>query len=754
MFGPIGALVFAPVGALAQSVPTVEIVGATPLSGAGIDRDKVPALIQGLSAADLTREGSANLANTLNGKLGSVSVNDTLGDGAQLDILYRGFTASPVLGTPQGLAVYQNGVRINEAFGETVNWDLIPDIAIDHVDLMGANPVYGLNALGGALAVTMKNGFNNQGGEAEISGGSFGRRSGSIEYGVQSGEFAAYIAGKVLEEDGWRQFSGDALRQLYADLGWRNDRASLDLSFTGANNRLFGQGTTPLQELSAARSSVYTTPQNNFNQLEFLTLNGSFQATDALSLQSNLYYREFRQTVSNGNLSNYVPCGDPALLCQPDGVTPVTGTGGPLPNVAGANGLLGQNDREWIRTVTLGGSLQATHTGRIFDRDNNFVLGASLDHAVTNFQSSAEIGAVNAALQVTPSGFFVNTPENTGGFNATPVRLNATNDYYGVFATDTLDLTEALAVTGSARLNIAEIALGDLRGSDLNGNSTYTRLNPAIGATYKITPGLTGYFGYSEANRVPTPSEIECSNPLLPCLLPSSLASDPPSLKQVVSHTYEVGLRGRLTPVEGTNIGWNLGLFRSDLDDDIYGVATSLSAGYFTNIGQTRRQGVEAGLNYHDADWSVYANYALVDATFQSPVTMPLWNGNVEQVKPGNRLPGIPANQVKFGADYRITADWSIGGTLVFMSDQNYRGDEANLSSRLPGYETVNLHSTYRVTPDFELFANIQNLFDSRYASFGNLGDATGAGPVGGTDPRFQSPAAPIAAFGGVRVKF
>ena len=243
-----------PASAPVETLPTVEVIGTSPLPGTGIDRDKVPAHVQGLTGADLAREGSPSLLNSLVDQAGSVSMNDTLGDPFQPDIFYRGFDASPVLGTPQGLAVYQNGVRINEAFGDTVNWDLIPDIAIDRIDMLSSNPVYGLNALGGAAVVTMKNGFTHPGFEAEIAGGSFGQRSFQFEYGQHVGNFAGYIAGRVFDSDGWRQFSPDQVQQLYADIGARSDRATLDINFTGANNRLFGQGTTPVQELAVGRS--------------------------------------------------------------------------------------------------------------------------------------------------------------------------------------------------------------------------------------------------------------------------------------------------------------------------------------------------------------------------------------------------------------------------------------------------------------------------------------------------------------------
>ena len=399
------------------------------------------------------------------------------------------------------------------------------------------------------------------------------------------------------------------------------------------------------------------------------------------------------------------------------------------------------------------------------------MVGGSIDHSNVSFASSAQVGVVNPSLQVQQSGLFVDTPENAG-FNATPVSLGATDDYYGVFLTDTFNLTPALAITASGRFNVAEIALADRLGPNLTGTSRYSRFNPALGATYKFGEALTVYAGYSEGNRAPTPSEIECSNPTQPCLLPSTLSSDPPNLKQVVSHTYEAGLRGAIAQPLALpgRLNWNLGLFRTDLDDDIYGIATSISAGFFENIGSTRRQGVETGLSYKDENWSGFVNYSLVDATFQSPLTLASPNnpfadpnGNI-QVTPGDRLPGIPLHQLKAGADYRVTPVWTIGAGLTYFSDQYLRGDESNQNKPLAGYTVINLHTTYKVTDHFELFATIKNLLDAKYATFGAYGDPTGVGAPGipagattnapGVDNRFLGPGAPLAVYGGMRVKF
>jgi len=756
----------------AVTLPPIEVVGTTPLPGTGIDVDKVPSNVQTLSSANLAREGSASLPNVLADRMSSVNINGTLDDPFQPDILYRGFEASPLLGTPQGLAVFQNGVRINEAFGDNVNWDFLVDSAINRIDVLSSNPVFGLNALGGALVVTMKNGFTYHGFEGELGGGSFGQRGGSLQFGQQFGALGIYIAGKIFDEDGWRKFSSDAVSQLYADIGARSGRGLLDISFSGASNRLFGQGPSPVQELAVGRSLVFTGPQENVNRLDFLTMNGSIQMTDNLLLEGNTYRREFRQAVSNGNTTTYTACttGN-GLLCQLDGRTPVTGTNGALlPDLSSAGTTpIGENDLESIHSVGIGGTLQVAHRGFLFGHENNLVLGASIDRSITDFQTMTEVGVFNASLFVLP-GFFVATPEGTG-FNATPIELGARNDYYGIFGSDTFNLTPALAMSASGRYNIAQIDLADREGSSLSGRNRFSRLNPAVGVSYRVSPEWTAYAGYSEGNRVPTPSEIECSNPAQPCLLPSSLVSDPPRLKQVVSHTYEAGLRGKLTWPRRTsgNVGWNLGLFRTNLDNDIYGVASSLSTGYFQNVGSTRRQGIEAGLNYKDRTLALYAAYSFVDATFQSPFKLRSPNNPMAdaqgdiQVVSGDRLPGIPEHRIKLGVDYNLLKNLTVGTTITYVGNQVFRGDESNQNPTLPGYMLMNLHGSFMLNKKFEIFANIQDVLNVHYETFGTFGDPTSIGTPGvpsgavsngpNVDHRFVSPGAPIAIFGGIRMR-
>lgn len=750
------------------------MIGTTPVPGVNMDIDKVPGNVQSVLAADLTQNGTASLTGALADRLSSVSISDSLADPFQPDILYRGFTASPVLGTPQGLAVYQNGVRINEAFGDSVNWDLIPDIAINRLDIVSSSPLFGLNALGGAMAVTMNNGFNHQGADMELAGGSFNQRTGSAQAGFSSGVFGVYAAARALDEDGWRLFAHDSVRRYYLDLSLHDALTTADLSYSRADNQLFGPGAAPVQSLAINREAVFTGPQANSDKVDFVTLNVSRALSHALAVQAVGYVRNYRQDVSNGNGSNFMACTAPAesgTLCQSDGLTQLRNADGlALPDLSnGGTRIIGQNNYESIHSQTWGGSLQFADTQPVSGHENQLALGTAVDAAHTNFLSGTQVGPIDAALIVEPSTLYVDTPEGTP-FSATPVILNADTKYYGFYGTDTLDMSSSFTVTLSGRYNIAKVDLSDQRGTNLNGHSRFTHFNPAGGATYKLSQGVSAFAGYSINNRAPTASEIECSDALRPCLLPSSLAGDPPNLKQVVTHTMEFGFRGHSLPDGTGRLSWNASVFRTDAEDDIYGIATSVSTGFFQNIGSTRRQGVESGIKYDGDHWSAYGQYSFIDATFRSPLTVyspsnPFSDASGDlRVKRGDRLPGIPKSRFKAGADYSITANWSAGASIVVMGDQIYHGDESNQNPPLPGYAVASLHSTYRVQKRIEVFANVQNLFDKRYANYGLYGDPTGVNAPGipatagsngtGIDNRFQNPAAPRSMFGGIRLTF
>jgi len=747
-----------------RALPTRVVYPTTPVSGSGIDVDKVPASVNVVDANQIGLIRSPNITDALQKYVPGVIVNEVTGNPFQPNLQFRGFVASPVAGTPQGLAVYQNGVRINEAFGDTVNWDLIPTAAIKSVTVVTSNPAFGLNALGGAVNMQMKDGFNYHGAEIDTMGGSFGRVQSAAQWGKQVDHFAVYGALEGLHDGGFRNFSASDVRRFYGDVGYKNDTSEFHVNMGVADNNFGATATVPVELLQQYYGATYTTPQTSIHRVGYVNLTGKVEATPTWTIEGSAHVRVFDQKTRDGNPTGTQPCvADPTLLCFRDGTTPANGLNGTqLANPFDPSAVLGEIDRTTTRSTTTGVSLQATNSDQLFGHNNRFVVGTSFDSSVTRFSASAELGTIGSNYVVSGSGIFLGQSGNPVSIG--PVALRTTNQYSGLYALDTFDVTNAFSITGGGRFNAARITLEDQIGTALNGNETFNRFNPIIGGTYKITPGLTAYAGYSEANRAPTPLELGCADPAHPCIIAAFLVSDPP-LKQVVSRTVEGGLRGTRDLNIGT-LGWKLGAFRTNNTDDILAIPSPVlqGFGYFQNVGSTRRQGIEAEVSLRSTTLQLYASYALVDARFLDALQVgsnsPFAdvNGNVH-ILPGNRIPAIPRNRIKAGIDYSVTDVLKVGGDALFVSSQYFVGDESNQAQRLASYAVFNLHASYQINKTFQIYARADNILDNRYATYGTFFN-TGAVPNfanGGapfTDPRSLSPARPRAFYAGLRATF
>ena len=218
---------------------------------------------------------------------------------------FRGFAGSPLLGASEGLAVYQDGVRINEAFGDTINWDMLPTFAIASMNLMpGSNPLFGLNALGGALSIRTKDGFEFPGRRATATTGSFGRHQIQAGVGGHGQSLAYYVAGALVDEAGWRDFSPSTTRRLFADLAWRGSASRLNMSVTAASNDLTGNGPAPLQLLEQNRGAVFTHPDRTDNDLAHVTIRGQRLVSARTLFDAVAYYRHTRVGTFNGDAAD------------------------------------------------------------------------------------------------------------------------------------------------------------------------------------------------------------------------------------------------------------------------------------------------------------------------------------------------------------------------------------------------------------------------------------------------------------------
>jgi iron complex outermembrane receptor protein len=668
----------------------VEVVGTTPLPGLGVPIDRVPANVQ-LFNRDLQAR-PATLPDFLDRRAIGAIASSGQGNPFQPDLNYRGFTASPLLGLPQGLGVFQDGVRLNEPFGDVVNWDLLPLSAIGSIQVIpGTTPMFGPNALGGTIAVYTKSGARFPGGSLETYAGSWARRSFEIEQGGTRGNWDYFVTGNWMRDRGWAEHNPSRIGQLFAKLGYQTDATDFDVSVTAADNTLEGNQALPLSFLDNIRQP-YTYPDRNTNRAEMLAAKGSRFLRDNLLLGATAYVRRYR----NDNFSSNVN-GDPDIF-------------------AGAEAT---NDLAHIDQHGYGFGLQLTGTGRLAGRDNQLLAGVSVDAGDALYTRLLQPAVFTASRGTQATGDFVQD-----------VDADTTTRHYGAFISDTVALTTAWSLTLSARQEVARIDIEDRSGEspEVTGNHRFSRLNPSAGMTYAFTPSATAYAGYSEGLRAPTAMELTCADPAAPCKLPNAFLSDPP-LRAIVAKTNELGLRGRWRE-QGA---WSAALFHTALTDDIQFVsagAGALNAGFFRNVGSTRRDGLELAASDRVGGWEWAVRYSYLRATFGTPFvehspnnSSADDNGDVA-VMAGDRIPGIPTHSLKLTLDYAAASGWGLGAAVRAASRVFARGDENNRDAQgsIPGYGVLDLHARWRLAHGLELFAFVDNVLDKRYAGQGLLG--------------------------------
>jgi len=787
---------------------TINVISTTPLPSIGLPLNIIPANIQIFDSKDLRNQPGVTFADQLINNAQGVTFSETQGNPWQPDVMFRGFSASPLAGTPQGMSVYVDGVKVNEAFGDTVHWDLIPNFAIQNMQVVpGSNPVYGMNTLGGAIAIQTKDGRNNQGAALEVEGGSWGRKRALAQFGGVSkdGSVDYFFGAQNIDEDGWRKHSPTHINQTFGKIGWQNESSKLDLSYIGAYNNMIGNGLTPIDMLGSDRTGIHTTPDQTKNYLNHFALNGAHWLNKDVMMSGNTYYRTSNRNTLNGDANDdfkdYTTTGastsssakggvDTAGFCRPRGSDSL---GDAYDEEACAPGIL---NRSRIKQRNLGFNLQAAFNQDIFKMKNLFISGVSYDLARTKLTQTEQISDVDGGT----AGAFTTGTGATGGtdiaggtwFDSARRPINLDDDIEldvllggrsrtaSLFATDTLSLNSQWHFTASARYNHTKVKNRDhIRTGDesLSGDHNFNRVNPSLGLTFTPYDNLSVFGTYSESNRAPTSIELGCANPARPCKLPNAMASDPP-LDQVVAKTYEGGLRGKLTE----SLKWNASIYRTMNHDDIHFINSSTNSGalgYFDNIGRTKRQGYDLGLAGTIDKFFFRAGYSFISAKYDSDIQLlnevnSASDDDVVNVRKGNYLAGIPKHQFKLRAQYEILPKWLIGTNVVYFSDQFVHGNENNAHQantenctedgnrscpgKLSGYTVVNLDTQYDAGQGWKLFAKAVNIFDKEYYSSGRLAESYFS-PTGtwGTDDRGVTgvvPGAPRAAWVGLRYEF
>jgi outer membrane receptor protein involved in Fe transport len=804
-----------------------DVVSATPLAGTELSTEQVAGPVQTASSTDIQNSGALDLSDFMNRRLNGVYFNEMQGNPFQPDVNYRGYTASPLLGTPEGLSVYVDGVRQNQPLGDVVSWDLIPKDAIAEVTLVpGSDPLFGLNTLGGALSVTTKNGLTNPGLSGDILYGSSGRKEVEGEWGGgKATGFNWFLSGTGFHESGWRLNSPSDIRQGFARLGWRTAKTDLALTMSYAYNTLIGNGLQDYRLLAANYSSVYSIPDSTANRSPSFNFIARHTISDALTFTGNAWYRNIRTDAIDANFNDdavgqdiYQPTpGDQAILSAagytgfPTSGANITNTPYPKwPCVAEAL-VLGDPDqtcdgvniysKEVQKEFGFSGQFTWTTTPKI--GHNLFAAGALFDRGIIDYTQTTDYAYVNPGYTLTSVPAWQDGSTSVDGSPVdTQVDLHGVTPNWSVYFTDTLTFLKNFNVTVSGRYNRATVNNTDLLDpvagpGSLTGDYVFQRFNPAVGLTWSPISSLNAYARFSQGSRAPTAIELGCADPDAPCSLPNSLSSDPP-LQQVVTDTWEIGLRGKPEIPFLHNVSWNAGAFRAENHNDILFIAApQTGTGYFQNFAKTLREGFDADLDgrFRHLTWGL--DWTFLSATYQSTEVLDGSANNTNDialqgypgldgvitVQPGDRIPLIPKHTGKAYADFLITP--KLGGDLdeVIVSSSYARGNENNAYRAdgvyyqgpgvSPGYAITNFRAHYDFTRHLQLALEIDNLFDHEYYTAAWLSNtsvsSTGAmqslpfpayvnGPYAGSAPAqsvtFFSPGAPRRAWVQLGVRF
>jgi hypothetical protein len=721
---------------------TLDVVATTPADAWGVPRDQVPADVQSLGGAELRRGG---VAGAMERRLPGVQLQEGQGSSWQPDLEFRGFSASPLLGIPQGLAVYLDGVRLNDPFGDTVRWDLIPTAALARLDLLpGSNPLFGLNALGGAILLETRNGFSDAGLRGGLTAGSFGRRGAEADWGLSRGRTGVFVSVDHQADDGWREHSPSRTDQLFGGLDWANSKGGASLDLSAAGNRLYGNGPSPVPLLQEDRAAVFTYPDRS-DPRSFLLSGRLYRSpTPDLDLEAHAYYRRQRLTTLNGDAASFAPCtaaGEEGSLCEEGEDAPLRDLGGhTLPADLGADGV---ENRTTTDQRSTGGGLQlAWHAGE-GTRTSRTVLEATGDAGFAAYTAGTEIGVLTPDRGTEGLGIGLLD-------DRTRVESHTSNLALSLLEAVTLDARTTLDL--AARWQRTDERLRDLLGTALDGDHEFRALAPSVGLTQALSATWTLFGNLGVSSRVPTPVELTCANPDDPCRLPNAFVSDPP-LKQVVARTLEFGTRGSWRSVHLA-----AALFRADSRDDILFISSGVltGSGHFANVGRTRRQGAELflqGVLPRGGGWTVA--YSYLEATFRTPFSAPAPDhpdaveGEIA-VAAGDYLPLLPRQTFKASAELPLGVA-RLGLSFLYESARYLQGDEANLLRPLGGFSRVDLDASRPLGHRLTGFVEVDNLLDREYANYGLLGDPGDVLGDGVTDPRFLSPGDPRTFRLGVR---
>jgi outer membrane receptor protein involved in Fe transport len=664
--------------------------------------------VQVVEREELEAAGARTVQEALQGIPG-VHLTDEQGNSHQQDLTMRGFIATSVTGLPQGVSVFLDGVRLNEPGVEEVNFNLIPLTEVERIEIIrGPSSAFGRNTLGGAINIITRRGGDRLESEVEVEGGSWRHREAHARVAGPLGPLESYLAVGAFDEEGLRVEGGAKGAQAFGKLGFRREGTDLTLSYQAQIDRIQQAGSMPLSMLQQDRRGNFTAGDFFRPKLHLLTFNGTRPLGAGLSLMVNTFFRALDAEQYNSS-------------------------------------FLSEDTRMFNRTRSIGGAAQLEHQATFGSLRNRLTLGAE-----------ATSNAVRFRVHEEPNAQFP-TAEDGSPLPRLLAELADAQVALGAFVQDGVRVAEGplagLGATASLRYDRVDHDVDDtspVNTGGATGTASYDALTPALGLAWNFAPKWLATASYTGGFRAPAFLEITCANPDAPCIgLQAGVAPDATltQLRAVRSRALEAGLQ--TSPLRGLTT--SLSAFRVDLRNDIYSVTPQgTTFVYFQNIGDTRRQGVEATLRLRRRQFDVDASYTYTRATFESDVDLATSRTptGTQAVRRGDDLPLTPRHRLDLVGRVRPWPWLTLEAGALYVGAQVYRGDEANDEPHLPAYVVARSGVEVR-WGEWSAFLRVQNLLDRRYENFGTFAP-DGKAPGQPVVP-FLNPGAPLNATAGLR---
>lgn len=671
----------------------IEVIGTIqPFSGPSVT-GSVPARVTILSGAEVDASEPRLLSDVL-GLQAGFSTYDDLGSPYKLNVSSRGFYASPVVGLSQGIAVFLDGVRQNEPDAAQVNFDLLPLEHVKRIELLSGNgTLLGRNALGGAVNLVTRSGEGPLAGEVEVMGGTQGARSVEASAGAQTkGGFNWYAGMGYNAEDGWRQVTKAEQSNLFLSLGKSGETSGIRFQGYAAKSWAQPAGSLP-------QTVFETAPDSNLSANDYEDL---FNVQLAL-----LGYKQVGNGRASFNIYN-----------------------------------------RWHGAERFNANQETDPD--VFGKSKNRVTGGTVDYRVGFLAGDHPVGlrvGIDGSTASTEVQLFADSAKFGGGRPRTTFVKSPVWDLAG-FVSGDINLGR-VTLSAGGRYDYVRAPFRNQLDSERDTTQTFKRFNPRGGIDVNAGDGVSVFGSVGTGFRAPSVIEIACADPEEPCPLPFALGDDPP-IKPVTTTTYEVGARY----VSGAML-LSASAYRTDVKNDIYlfpfqeadEPEGSTIDGYFGNLDKTRREGVELSARMffggNGNTHSLFLNYGYTRATFQTAAEIFSIRededaGISNEAEPGDRLPLVPAHQVKGGFNLRFENGFRAGADGRYIGPQFLRGDEANDTAPLKGYFTADARVGYELGP-WELTLVLSNVFGNERPVFGGFNINQG-NPNGPTLERFLTP--------------